>query len=101
MTPQRAKTLRILSWCLAGLAAATAAYSLLSLWAVKAESLGKHDMGLALFFAFTGAWALIACLWLAPISALLAAAAWLTRCGSPLACLLAAAASAAPFLFLS
>jgi uncharacterized membrane protein YeaQ/YmgE (transglycosylase-associated protein family) len=100
VTPRAQRTWRILSWCLAGFAGAAAAYSLFSFWAVQAEWLGKRDMGLALFFAFTGAWTLIACLWLAPICAVLALTAWLTRAGSAPACLIAAAASSAPFLFL-
>jgi hypothetical protein len=100
VTPRTQRVLVVLSWVLAGVAVATAAYGLFALWAVNAESLGKRDTGLALFFAFSGAWALMGCLWLAPVSALLALAAWLTRAGSALACLIAAAASAVPFLFL-
>jgi len=100
MTPAAARTIVILSWVLAGIAAAMASYGLFAFWAVNAESLGRNNAGLGLFFAFSGAWALIGCLWLAPASALLALAAWLTRAGSALACLVAAAASGVPFLFL-
>jgi len=100
VTPRAQRVLVILSWCLAGVSVFAAAYGLFAFWAVNAPSLGKHDTGLALFFAFSGAWALLASLWLAPIGALLAVAAWLTRAGSALACLIAALAGAAPFLFM-
>jgi len=100
VTPRTQRVLVVLSWVLAGVAAAMAAYGLFALWAVNAESLGKYDMGLSLFFAMTGAVTLMGCFYLAPVSAALALAAWLTRAGSALACLLAAAASAVPFLFL-
>jgi hypothetical protein len=84
----------------AGIAAVVAAYALFAWWAANAEPFGRRNAGLAIFFAFSSGYALIACLWLAPASAVLALAAWLTKKGSALACLVAAAASAAPFLFL-
>jgi hypothetical protein len=101
VTPRTQRMLVILSWCLAGVAAALAAYGLFAFWAVNAESLGKRDMGFGLFFAVSGAYALIACLWLAPACAVLALLSWLTRTGSALACLTAAAASGLPILFLA
>jgi len=53
------RALARVSWL--GLAAAvpTAAAALLGQWAVNAESFGAHDMGLALFFSFAGAAALV------------------------------------------
>jgi hypothetical protein len=92
--------LKTLSWCVAGLAALIAAYSLFAWWATNAESFGRRDAGLALFFAFSSGYALMACLWLAPASAAVALAAWLTKKGSALALLLAAAVSALPFVLL-
>ena len=86
---------------MAGFAVVVAAYGLFAWWAANAELLGRRDAGLALFFAFSSGYALIACLWLAPASAVLAFAAWLTKKGSALALLIAAAASALPFLILS
>jgi len=77
-----------------------AAYGLFAWWAANAESFGRRDAGLALFFAFSSAYALIACLWLAPASAFLALAAWLTHKGSALALLIASVASALPFVIL-
>ena len=77
-----------------------AAYGLFAWWAANAESFGRRDAGLALFFAFSSAYALLACLWLAPASAFLALAAWLTNKGSALALLIASVASALPFLIL-
>jgi len=76
------------------------AYGLFAWWAANAESFGKRDAGLAIFFAFSSAYALMACLWLAPVSAVLALAAWLTKTGSAPAFLVAAAAGALPFLLL-
>lgn len=101
MTPRAQRVLVVLSWCLAGISVFAAAYGLFAFWAVNAESFGKYDAGLALFFAFSGAWALMASLWLMPIGALLAVAAWLTRAGSALACLIAALAGVAPFLLMN
>jgi len=66
---------------------------------VKAPAWGKTDMGYALFFAFSGAWTLIASFYLAPASAVLALAAWLTRKGSALA-LLIGALSGVPLLLM-
>jgi hypothetical protein len=89
------------SWCVFGFATTLAAYGLFAWWAANAESFGRRDAGLAIFFAFSSGYALIACLWLAPASAAFALAAWLTKKGSALALLLAAAASALPFVLLS
>jgi hypothetical protein len=100
VTPRAERLLVILSWCVAGFAAFAAVYGLFAWWGANAESLGRRNAGLALFFAFSSAYALIACLWLAPASAVLALVAWLTRKGSARALLLAAAASALPFLIL-
>lgn len=101
MTPRTQRVLVILSWALAGVAAALAIYGPFAMWAVNAEAFGKRDMGMGLFFAFSGAWALIACLWLAPACAFLAIVAWLTRAGSALGCLVAAAAAGLPILVLA
>jgi hypothetical protein len=101
VTPHAQRVLVILSWWCAAAATFLAAYGLFALWAVNAEPLGKRDMGLGLFFAFSGAYALVACLWIAPTFAVLALASWLTRVGSALACLAAAAASALPLLILA
>lgn len=101
MTPRVERALVVLSWCLAGFAVFAAAYGLFAWWAANAEAFGRRNAGLALFFAFSSAYALLACLWLAPSSAVLALAAWLTRKGSALACLVAAVAAALPFLILS
>jgi hypothetical protein len=101
VTPRLERVLVVLSWSLAGFAVFAAASGLFAWWAANAESFGKRDAGLAIFFAFSSAYALIACLWLAPASAVLALAAWLTRKGSAPALLLAAAAGALPFLILS
>ena len=100
MTPRAEHRLRVLSWCLAGLVMFVAAYGLFAYWAANAKGLGREDAGLGILFAFSSGYALITCLFLAPASALLALAAWLSRKGSALAWLLAAAASALPFLVL-
>ncbi len=100
LTPRAERWLRIASWWLAGLVMFVAAFGLFAYWAANAKGLGREDAGLGIFFAFAAGYALIACLYLAPGSALLALAAWLTRRGSALAWLLAAAASALPFLVL-
>jgi hypothetical protein len=100
VTPRAERWLRVLSWCLAGLVVFVAAFGLFAYWAANAEGLGRQNAGLGIFFAFAAGYALIACLYLAPASALLALAAWLSRKGSALAWLLAAAASALPFLLL-
>lgn len=100
MTPRLERSLVVLSWCLAAFAVFAAGYGLFAWWGANAESLGRRNAGLALFFAFSSAYALIACLWLAPGAAVLALVAWLTNKGSALALLLAAAASALPFLIL-
>ena len=70
MTPRAERGLRILSWCLAGLVIFVAAFGLFAYWAANAESLGRQDAGLGIFFAFAAGYALIACLYLAPASAL-------------------------------
>ena len=100
MTPRAERWLRILSWCLAGLVMLVAAFGLFAFWAANAPGLGRQDAGLGIFFAFAAGYALIACLYLAPASAFLALAAWLSRKGSAIAWLLASAASALPFLIL-
>jgi hypothetical protein len=100
MTPVMERWLRVLSWCLGGLVIFVGAYTLFAFWGANAELLGKRNAGLAIFFAITGGWALIACLFLAPASGLLALVSWLARKGAPLAWLLASAASALPFLLL-
>jgi hypothetical protein len=93
--------MRTLSWCVAGFAVFVAAYGLFAWWAANAELLGRRNAGLAIFFAFSSGYALIACLWLAPASAVLALVAWLAKKGSAPAFLVAAAASALPFLILA
>jgi hypothetical protein len=101
VTPRTQRVLVAGSWALAGVAATMAAYGLFAMWAVNAEPLGRNDMGAGLFLALSGAWALIACLWLAPACALLTLVAWLTRAGSPLGCLVAAVAAGAPIVLLA
>lgn len=44
-----------------------------SLWAVNAKHLGTHDMGLALFFSYVAAAALVGSLYAAPALAFLVA----------------------------
>ena len=100
LTPRTERWLRIASWGLAGMVIFVAAYGLFAYWAANANGLGREDAGLGIFFAFSAGYALIACLYLAPASALIALAAWLTRKGSAPAWLIAAAASALPFLIL-
>jgi hypothetical protein len=100
VTLRAGRGLRILSWCLAGLVIFVAAFGLFAYWAANAKGLGREDAGLGIFFAFAAGYALIACLYLAPASAALALGAWLSRKGSALAWLLAAAASALPLLVL-
>jgi hypothetical protein len=100
LTPRAERRLRIASWCLAGLVMFVAAFGLFAYWAANAKGLGREDAGLGIFFAFAAGYSLIACLYLAPASALLALVSWLTRTGAPLAWLFAAAASALPFLVL-
>ena len=100
LTPRGERGLRIASWCLAGLVMFVAAFGLFAYWAANAKGLGREDAGLGIFFAFAAGYSLIACLYLAPASAFVALAAWLTRKGSALAWLLAAIASALPFLVL-
>ena len=100
MTPRLERALVVVSWCLAAFAVFAAAYGLFAWWGANAESLGRRNAGLAIFFAFSSGYALITCLWLAPVSAVLALAAWLAKKGSASALLLAAAASALPFLML-
>ena len=92
--------LRQLSWWLGGAVMLVGAYTLFAFWGANAEALGRRNAGLAIFFAITGGWALVACLYLAPLSGVLATAAWLGRRGSALAWLIASAASAVPFLLL-
>jgi hypothetical protein len=92
--------LRAASWVYAGVVAFMAAYALFAWWGANADGLGRQNAGLALFFAFSSAYALIGCLWLAPASALLALVAWLANKGSAPACLVAAAAGALPFVVL-
>lgn len=101
LSPRAQRVLVVLSWTLAGIAAATAAFGLFSLWAVNAEAFGKQDLGWSLFFAFGGAYALVACFWAWPVLAVLALAAWFTRAGSALGCLVAAAAAGLPILILA
>ena len=93
-------TLRTLSWTLAGVVVFIAAYALFAWWAANAEGLGRQKAGLAIFFAFSSAYALIACMYLAPVCALVSLASWLTRKGAALAWLVAALASALPFVIL-
>lgn len=88
------------SWTVAGVVIFIAAYGLFAWWGANAEGLGRRNAGLALFFAFTSAYALVACMVLAPASALIAVVSWLTRKGTPLAWLIAALASGLPFLIL-
>ena len=62
MTPRLERALVVGSWCIAGFAAFAAAYGLFAWWGANAESLGRRDAGLALFFAFSSAYALLTCL---------------------------------------
>jgi hypothetical protein len=100
VTPRTERWLRILSWCLAGLVMLVAAYGLFAYWAANAKGLGRESAGLGIFFAFSAGYSLIACMYLAPACAAVALAAWLTRKGAALAWLLAALASALPFVIL-
>ena len=100
MSPRAHRFLLVASWCVAGAAILIAAYGQFSVWAVQAPALGKTDMGLALFFAISGAWAMITSLYLSPLAAILALVAWLARAGSPLALLIAALASGVPLLLM-
>ena len=101
MSPRAQRVFVIASSCVAGAAILIAAYGQFSIWAVQAPALGKTDMGFALFFAISGAWALIASLYLAPAAAILALVSWLARAGSPLALLVAALASGVPLLLMN
>src|SRR5262245_32747680 len=100
VTPRAERWLRVLSWCLGGLVMFVGAYALFAFWGANAEPLGKRNAGLAIFLAITCGYSLLAWLYLAPLSGLLALVSWLARKGAPLAWLLASAASALPFLLL-
>ncbi|HEX6691426.1 MAG TPA: hypothetical protein VF110_09815 [Burkholderiales bacterium] len=100
MSPRAERALVIASWCFCGVLVVVAAYGQFAVWAVNAPPLGKTDMGLALFFAISGAWAMVTLFWITPVAAILALVAWLARKGSPLALLIAALASGVPLLLM-
>lgn len=88
----------MLPWVVLAVAVAVAAFALFSRWAVNAETFGKHDLGLSLFFSFASAWAAIACVGLVPLALVAAVAARVARAPWPSAYLLAAALGAVPLL---
>ena len=99
-TTVMAKMLKLFSWGISAIAASAALYGMFAHWAVNAESLGKHDLGLAIFFASSGALALITCIWLIPVAVTMAIVVKLAKAGSSWICLLAAVFGALPFLLL-
>lgn len=62
----------LIPWLLFSTAVALCLYAPFSQWAINAEFLGKHNTGLALFFAFTFPMAIYASLPLAVLSIVLA-----------------------------
>lgn len=91
---------RAVSWWIAGVVIFIAAYALFAWWAANADGLGRSRAGIGIFFAFSSAYALIACLYLAPACGFVAVASWLTRKGAALAWVVASLASALPFVIL-
>lgn len=100
MSPRTERALVIASWCFCGALIVIAAYGQFSVWAVNAESIGKYDLGWSLFFAMSGAAAMITSFWITPVAVVLALVAWLARKGSPLAFLIGALASFVPLLLM-
>lgn len=95
------RALARVSWF--GLAAAvpTAATALFCQWAVNAESFGAHDMGLALFFSFAGAAALIGSFCAVPVFLVLGVLSLLIQRRAGFRFLAAAAITALPLAVLT
>jgi hypothetical protein len=63
----RASLIASASWLSLGAAILVAAIALFCQWGLNAESLGAHDAGVAIFFAFVGAAMLIGSTYAAPV----------------------------------
>lgn len=66
-TPLGVRILQWVSWLSLGGAVLIAVTALVCQWGVNAESLGARDAGLALFFAFLGAVALVGSIYATPV----------------------------------
>ncbi len=89
------------SWICLGVAAAAALTVFVSRWGVDAASLGQYNMGLAAFFSFAGAAALIVTLYAVPVLVLAALASVFVQRLAALRFLTAGAVAALPFAVLS
>lgn len=58
-----------LSWLILGVAVLASVAGLFSVWAVNAESLGAHDLGLAILLSFSGAISIAASTYAVPVLA--------------------------------
>ncbi len=65
--PLGMRVLAWVSWLSLAVAVLTAATALFCQWAVKAESFGARDMGLALYFSIVGAVALVGSFYAVPV----------------------------------
>lgn len=90
-----------LSWVLLVAAALAAATAFFSRWAINAPSLGAHDAGLAIFFSFVSAFALIGATYAAPVLALAGLGTLLLHRAAGLRMLAAAAAAGLPIALLT
>jgi len=89
------------SWLSLGGAILIAAVALLCQWGVNAESLGAHDAGVALFFAFLGAATLIGSTYAAPLLGVLGVLAFAFQRPAAIRFLAAGAACALPIAVLT
>lgn len=89
------------SWTCLGVAIAASLTVLVSHWGINAASAGQYNAGLALFFSFAGAAALIVSLYAVPVLVLAALVALFADRFAALRFIGAAAIAALPFAVLS